>query len=110
MLPEMFWSAKDCACKPATEVFSASKIPITSSPNSIPAANRTENHGRNRRRESQALCQNRKCIYFNDLNRNAPVQGPGHNCRAGNNCRAQIAFSSEVDAGSREENASRQRW
>src|SRR5262252_565813 len=35
MLPEMFCSAKDCACRPPTEVFSASKIPITLSPQSI---------------------------------------------------------------------------
>src|SRR5712671_5180123 len=40
MLPEIFWSANDCACKPATEVLRASKIPITSSPNSIRAASR----------------------------------------------------------------------
>ena len=34
MLPEMFCSANDCACKPPTEVLSASKIPMTSSPDS----------------------------------------------------------------------------
>src|SRR5207244_9351884 len=28
MLPEMFWSANDCACRPETAVFRASKIPI----------------------------------------------------------------------------------
>ena len=28
ILPEMFWSANDCACKPATEVLRASKIPM----------------------------------------------------------------------------------
>src|SRR3954447_259016 len=37
MLPEMFCSANDCACRPPTEVLSASKIPITSSPNPCPA-------------------------------------------------------------------------
>jgi hypothetical protein len=40
IFPEMFCSAKDCACRPPTEVLSASKIPITPSPNSIYAANR----------------------------------------------------------------------
>src|SRR5947207_164443 len=64
MLPEMFWRAKDCACKPATEVLRASKIPIASSPNSIRTARRSESHGRNRRRASQALCQNRKHFHF----------------------------------------------
>src|SRR6478752_981108 len=42
MLPEIFWSAKDCACKPATEVLRASKIPMASSPNSIRTARRSE--------------------------------------------------------------------
>src|SRR5262249_5153036 len=32
MFPEMFCSAKDCACSPGTAVVSASKIPITKSP------------------------------------------------------------------------------
>jgi hypothetical protein len=35
-----------------------------------------------------SVMPNRKSIHFKYLNRNAPVQGPGHNCRAGNNCRA----------------------
>jgi hypothetical protein len=46
---------------------------------------------------------------FKYLNENAPVQGPGHNCRAGNNCRAYRAFSSEMGTGSRQENASKQK-
>src|SRR3984885_2159933 len=29
MLPEMFWSANDCACRPDTAVVNASKIPMT---------------------------------------------------------------------------------
>src|SRR5258708_32991757 len=69
MLPEMFWRAKDCACKPATEVLRASKIPIASSPNSIRTAGRSESRGRNRRRASQALCQNRKCFHVKYLNK-----------------------------------------
>src|SRR3954452_19564316 len=40
MLPEMFCSAKDCACRPPTEVLSASKIPMTSSPDSCSGADR----------------------------------------------------------------------
>src|ERR1700733_7760756 len=32
MLPEIFCSANDCACKPATAVVNASKIPMTCSP------------------------------------------------------------------------------
>src|ERR1700685_1576188 len=32
MLPEMFCNANDCACRPATAVVNASKIPMTSSP------------------------------------------------------------------------------
>src|SRR6266403_426232 len=68
MLPEMFWRAKDCACKPATEVLRASKIPIASSPNSIRTAGRSESRGRNRRRASQALCQNRKRFHVRYLN------------------------------------------
>src|SRR5260370_36625448 len=69
MLPEMFWRAKDCACKPATEVLRASKIPIASSPNSIRTARPSESRGRNRRRASQALCQNRKCFHVKYLNK-----------------------------------------
>src|SRR5260221_9236240 len=69
MLPEMFWRANDCACKPATEVLRASKIPIASSPNSIRTARRLKSRGRNRRRASQALCQNRKWLHFKYLNK-----------------------------------------
>jgi hypothetical protein len=29
MLPEMFCSANDCACRPATALFNASKIPMS---------------------------------------------------------------------------------
>jgi len=48
-----------------------------------------KNHGRIRRRLSQALCQYRNSIYFKYLNRKPRFEGPGHNCRAGNNCREQ---------------------
>src|SRR3984893_5002474 len=88
VLPEIFWRAKDCDCKPATEVLRASKIPIASSPNSIWTAHRSENHGRNRRRAAQALCQNRKRSHFKYLKKKPRTERPGHNCRAGNNCRA----------------------
>src|ERR1700759_1260621 len=63
MLPEMFCSAKDCAFRPPTEVFNASKIPITLSPQVI------RRRGRNSRETSQALCQDGKPCYFNDLNK-----------------------------------------
>jgi hypothetical protein len=33
---------------------------------------------------------NTKTSNFRYLSKNAPVQGPGHICRAGNNCREQV--------------------
>src|SRR5262249_14129085 len=88
MLPEMFCSAKDCACNPPTEVFSASKIPITLSPTLI---RRPSQSAAIRGQLSQALCQVGKSRQIRRLNENAPVEGPGHNCRAGNSCRARSA-------------------
>ena len=49
--------------------------------------------GRNRRSLSQALCHIKRCMCFNGLNENAPVQRPGHNCRAGNNCRGSLQLA-----------------
>src|SRR5260370_1560637 len=96
MLPEMFWRAKDCACKPATEVLRASKIPIASSPNSIRTARRSESRGRNRRRASQALCQNRKCFHVKYLNKKPRSEDRG--TIAG---RATIAGRSIQESGRR---------
>src|SRR5260370_29034804 len=96
MLPEMFWRAKDCACKPATEVLRASKIPIASSPNSIRTARRSESRGRNRRRASQALCQNRKCFHVKCLNKKPRSEDRG--TIAG---RATIAGRSIQESGRR---------
>src|SRR5712672_3746263 len=96
MLPEMFWRAKDCACKPATEVLRASKIPIASSPNSIRTARRSESRGRNRRRASQALCQNRKCFHVKYLNKKPRSEARG--TIAG---RATIAGRSIQESGRR---------
>src|SRR5258708_23719021 len=96
MLPEMFWRAKDCACKPATEVLRASKIPIASSPNSIRTAGRSESRGRNRRRASQALCQNRKCFHVKYLNKKPRSEDRG--TIAG---RATIAGRSIQESGRR---------
>src|SRR6185437_8601578 len=71
-------------------VFSASKIPITLSPHSIPrAAGRLAHAWPASEETSQSPCQRRRSSYFKHLNENAPVLGPGHICRAGNNCREQ---------------------
>jgi len=41
-----------------------------------------------------------KARYFNYLNENAPVRGPGHNCPAGNNCRGAACDQvADGDAG-----------
>ena len=70
MLPEMFWSANDCACRPETDVLSASKIPITFSPTSIRAAEpicKTLEPQIAAGETSQCACQDLKYIFFNDL-------------------------------------------
>src|SRR5260370_12729401 len=96
MVAGMFWRAKDCACKPATEVLRASKIPIAWSPNSIRTARRSESRGRNRGRASQALCQNRKCFHVKYLNKKPRSEDRG--TIAG---RATIAGRSIQESGRR---------
>src|SRR5256885_4043468 len=76
MLPEMFWSANDCACRPETAVFRASKIPIPFLQLRSGRPADPGKRGRNRGRVSQGPCQNIKFNYIKYLRKN-PVRGPG---------------------------------
>src|SRR5882762_3580399 len=88
MLPEMFSSAYDSARRPPTAVVRAPKIPMTYSPNSIRAARRSRETEAASGEHVASVVPNYK-IYKNQiLKKKAPVRGPGHICRAGNNCRA----------------------
>src|ERR1700680_2225076 len=69
MLPEIFCSAKDCDCKPPTAVLSASKIPITFSPNSTWQPGRSWNPWPQSGEPSQAPCQSVKRRIFRSLDK-----------------------------------------
>jgi hypothetical protein len=69
MLPEIFCRAKNCACKPPTAVFSASKIPITIVSTIDPT------HLRPQSRETVASAvPDKKVRYIVRSNKNAPVR------------------------------------
>src|ERR1700733_7381274 len=57
MLPEMFCSANDCDCRPATAVVNASKIPMTCLHNTTAA------HSRTPRRVQQGACHQLVVFY-----------------------------------------------
>src|SRR5579883_1587703 len=81
MLPEMFCSAKDCACNPPTEVFSASKIPI---PLLHVRFSRAEAHAPPKVVETIAsVVPNGKITSDQTLRQTTGVRGPALNCRAG---------------------------
>src|SRR5947209_15872995 len=69
MLREMFWSANDCACRPETTVFRASKIPIPFLQLRSGRPADPGKRGRNRWRMSQGPCQKRKYRYIKYLNK-----------------------------------------
>src|SRR5262245_44405829 len=77
MLPEMFWSANDCACRPETDVFRASKIPIPVLQLRSGRPADPGKCGRNRGRMSQGPCHDLKSNYINYLKK-----GPGPKTRA----------------------------
>src|SRR3954471_3254672 len=88
MLPEMFSSAYDSARKPPTAVVRAPKIPMTFSPHSIRAARRSQQLSAASEECVASVVPTGKLQLNQLLKEKAPVQRPGHNCRAGNNCRA----------------------
>src|SRR5215475_12802218 len=83
MLPEMFWSANDCACRPETDVFRASKIPIPFLQLRSGRPADPGKRGRNRGTMSQGLCQNRKLSHIKYLRKRPRSEDQGLNCRAG---------------------------
>src|SRR4249920_596507 len=83
MLPEMFWSANDCACRPETEVFRASKIPILFLQLRSGRPADPGKRGRNRGRTSQGPCQRIKFNKIKYLNKRHGPETRGLNCRAG---------------------------
>src|SRR5580704_4326319 len=80
MLPEMFCSANDCACRPDTAVVNASKIPMT-----LPLQLDPQRHelGPRRMAQRRAPPSNRRATIFIMqfqclMRRDAPVPGAGY--------------------------------
>src|SRR5258707_8629540 len=80
IFPEMFCSAKDCACRPPTEVLSASKIPITSSANSFSG---TDRGTAVIERDIAGDVPRGKMQSVQRHDAKAPAARPGHICRTG---------------------------
>src|ERR1043166_10273341 len=83
MLPEMFWSANDCACRPETAVFRASKIPIPFLQLRSGRPADPGKRGRNRWRMSPGPCRYGKFNYLRYLSKKPRSRDQGLNCRAG---------------------------
>src|SRR5262249_51302114 len=83
MLPEMFWSANDCACRPETDVVRASKIPIPLLQLRPRRPADSGKPGRSRGRRSQGPCQCGKFNYVRYLSKRPRSRDQGLNCRAG---------------------------
>src|SRR5262249_36988179 len=83
MLPEMFCSANDCACRPETDVFRASKIPIPFLQLRSGRPADPKKCGRNRGRMSQGLCQKQKIRHISYLTKRPRSEDQGLICRDG---------------------------
>src|SRR3984957_13209500 len=89
MLPEMFCSANDCACRPDTAVVNASKIPMTLPLQLDPQLDerRVTTGGPSPRTSQQAPCH-QVYHYISMTYAGGPVASRGRICRpAGRYCR-----------------------